>query len=333
MASFDPNESAVIQKALEFFGGWIQRNVLNLVQDAQKTADCRDLDSHLGKLTREASSGGPVGGPDKVRISDSFLPLLKRVLIVYRREEAVRIQHFQDKTHHLEVLGALDAELETIDRFTKQEWFLDTTPRQIPTLSDFLPIQRIEEIHADSGTTARKFDEKFHILQSPELFLKDLEFYRRRTDLRGSSLAVAFLDIDHFKGFNTDYTETKVDRNVLPRFMQLVEAHLHFHGHAYRQGGDEYLVLLPGFSRNIAIEFLDEVREKVASLTYSQIERKATVSIGVCIAGPDCYLTNREIQEKANKAKERAKREGRNRIATYKGDSYRDEDLEIVRPK
>jgi hypothetical protein len=32
-----------------------------------------------------------------------------------------------------------------------------------------------------------------------------------------------------------------------------------------------------------------------------------TVSIGVCTADPDCYLTDREVQEMANKAKEKAK--------------------------
>ena len=52
-------------------------------------------------------------------------------------------------------------------------------------------------------------------------------------------LAVAFLDIDDFKRFNSDYGETKVDRNLLTRFMQVLEAHVYHHGFAYRQGGKE----------------------------------------------------------------------------------------------
>src|ERR1019366_4323533 len=83
----------------------------------------------------------------------------------------------------------------------------------------------------------------------------DLAYYRQRTDHCGSSLAVAFVDIDHFKEFNTAHTETVIDRNVLPRFMQLVESHVHFHGHAYRQGGDEYLILLPNLEPRLAIDF------------------------------------------------------------------------------
>src|SRR6516162_9933128 len=59
--------------------------------------------------------------------------------------------------------------------------------------------------------------------------------------LRGIILAIAFLDIDDFKTFNTKYGETKIDLNLLPRFMQALEAHVYHHGHAYRQGGDEYL--------------------------------------------------------------------------------------------
>ena len=114
--------------------------------------------------------------------------------------------------------------------------------------------------------------------------------------------------------------------------MRTVEAHVYWHGYAYRQGGDEYLILLPNFSKEIAISFLDELRLKVSKVAYQGIQEKTTVSTGLCVADPDCFLTNRELQEKANIAKEHAKREGKNRIATYSGDNFERNELCIVRP-
>ena len=139
-------------------------------------------------------------------------------------------------------------------------------------------------------------------------------------------------DIDNFKALNTQYTEAKVDRNLLPRFTSAIEAHVYHHGFAYRQGGDEYLILLPSMSRAFALAFLDELRCKLAALRYPLIEGSTTVSIGVCIAGPDCPLTDRELWERANQAKEFAKKNGRNCIATFDGERFTPEELQIVIP-
>jgi diguanylate cyclase (GGDEF)-like protein len=144
---------------------------------------------------------------------------------------------------------------------------------------------------------------------------------------------VAFLDIDGFKQINSAHTETKVDRNLLPRFMRTLEAHVYHHGFAYRQGGDEYLVLLPGFSRDLALDFLDELRRVLADLRYPDIDGTTTVSIGACLAEPDCPLTDRELRERANQAKEFAKKQGKNCLATYQGPRLVKDELVVARPK
>ena len=176
----------------------------------------------------------------------------------------------------------------------------------------------------------RQYDEKFHILQAPQLFLPDLTYFRARCDDRETPLAIAFVDIDDFKKFNTSHGETKVDRNVLPRFMQTIEAHLFHHGFAYRQGGDEYLILLPSLSRPLAVAFLDELRRKLADLAYPDVKEKTTVSIGLCIVDADCPLTDRELRGRANGAKQFAKENGRNCIATYRGSRFVDQELQLA---
>jgi diguanylate cyclase (GGDEF)-like protein len=282
----------------------------------------------LRTLTVEAN------GDLLTHVDDRWNGLIKRIVLVSRLEKASELERLREKTSHLEVLERLDAVIQPLDELAAQGWFRDTEARTVPRLTDYLDLERVESKALQSvPLPPREYDEKFHILQAPALFLRDLSHYRAKCALRGIPVAVAFLDIDDFKTkFNSPYGETKVDRNVLPRFMRSLEAHVAFHGHAYRQGGDEYLLLLPGLSRSLAVGFLDELRIKQGSLVYPDVKEHTTVSMGVCVAGPDCPFTNRELREKANAAESFAKRSGRNCIATYRDERFESDSLYIAAP-
>jgi diguanylate cyclase (GGDEF)-like protein len=258
-------------------------------------------------------------------------PLLKQIILRYRRFWAAVTEARRDKTAHPEVVETLEAEVRILDHLVSQEWFQKVEDRRIPRLGDFLALQYVEDLLGrDLALATRNYDEKFHILQAPYLFLKDLEYYREKCELRDAGVAVVFVDIDDFKSFNSKYSEAIVDRFLLPQFMRAVEAHVFCHGHGYRQGGDEYLLLLPSLSRELAIAFVDALRRQVSSLTYPEIAERTTVSIGLCIAEPDCFLTDRELRERANLASKFAKEQGKNRVAIYEGSRYRREDLRVV---
>jgi GGDEF domain-containing protein len=92
------------------------------------------------------------------------------------------------------------------------------------------------------------------------------------------------------------------------------------------------LILLPSLSRPLALAFLDELRGKLGELMYPDINGSTTVSIGVCMAGPDCPLTDRELRDRANLAKKFAKDHGKNCLATYEGARFVPEELRVVRP-
>ena len=141
-----------------------------------------------------------------------------------------------------------------------------------------------------------------------------------------------YLDIDDFKKFNTAHGETEIDRRVLPRFMQALESHVFQHGFAYRYGGDEYVMLLPSLSREIAIRFLEALRKSVSEIEYSGVNDRTTVSIGFCCIDPDAYKTDREIETLANRAKNFAKTNGKNCIATYIGPHFEENELRVVTP-
>jgi diguanylate cyclase (GGDEF)-like protein len=259
-------------------------------------------------------------------------PLFKRVILSYRRWQAARTECLTEKTFHLELTDTLEQDVRALDALVNEPWFQSIEPLPLPRLKDFLPAQYVDSARASQDSLApRQHDEKFHILQASNLFLPDLAYFRARCEDRETCLAIGFLDIDDFKQFNTKYGETRVDRNLLPRFMQTVEAHVFHHGHAYRQGGDEYLILVPCLSRPLAIAFVDELRRKLADLKYPDIDEQTTVSIGLCIVEPDCSLTDRELRDRASQAKKFAKDSGKNCIATYEGRHLAAGELQVVK--
>lgn len=173
----------------------------------------------------------------------------------------------------------------------------------------------------------RTYDEKFHILQAPSLFLDDLAYYRAKCELRNLGLVAAALDIDGFKQFNARLGKPIVDRDILPRFMRALEAHVFGRGYTYRFGGDEYMMLLPNTNTEAGCRFLVELQARLMHIDYPGIDNKPTLSIGVCHVDQDCFLTEQEVAEKAIAAEEHAKRKGGNRIAAYKASLYREQDL------
>jgi diguanylate cyclase (GGDEF)-like protein len=259
------------------------------------------------------------------------LPVFKQAILRYRRFRAAATEQLAEKTFHIALTVTLEEEIRSLDALANHDAFLAIESKRLPRLKDYLPVQFIEASSVRLvPLLPRQYDEKFHILQAPSLFLPDLAHFRSRCEDRGTTLAVAFLDIDDFKQFNTGHTEPKVDRNLLPRFMQTIEAHLFQHGYAYRQGGDEYLALIPSVSKPLAIAFLDELRRKMSELAYPEISGKTTVSIGLCVVEPDCPLTDREILDRASQAKKHGKNNGKNCIATFDGPRFVSEELKVV---
>jgi diguanylate cyclase (GGDEF)-like protein len=257
--------------------------------------------------------------------------VLKTVFVEYRKHLATETERHAAKTFNRELLSTIRKELIQFDALVNSPWFVAFDSKSMPALKDYLSVQRIEALSSDEMLAPRVYDEKFHILLGPTLFFSDLSYHRKKCADRGTMLAIAFLDIDNFKNLNRVHTETKVDTDLLPVFMQTVEAHCYHHGLAYRQGGDEYLVLVPSVSRELAIFFFEELRKKIAALTYWGIPEKTTVSIGLCVAAAGCPFTDRELLGRANQAKTFANENGKDCIATYRSERLDPNEREVVR--
>ena len=168
------------------------------------------------------------------------------------------------KAVNADTIRHLGREVHGLEQLMAAPWFAATSALRVPRLTDYMSIRHAEAVLPQAPPLRpREYDEKFHILEAPGLFLPDLAHYRARCALRGASIAVAFIDIDDFKAFNVQHTETAVDLHVLPPFMESIEAHVFAHGHAYRFGGDEYLI-------TVAWQGLAPISAPPASVTCGQ---------------------------------------------------------------
>jgi diguanylate cyclase (GGDEF)-like protein len=291
------------------------------------------LNSKYVSLPTDNNQAAPQRSLEPIPIHNKYLPILKRAIMRQRRIQAVEIEHYKEVTHNADLLARLEDELRPFDELINQQWFQGTRPVPLPVLTDYFSVNHIEQILYSKGIRQdkREYDEKFHILQAPKLFLRDLNYYRATCDMRGVPVIAAQIDIDNFKiNFNSKHGHTVVDRNVLPRFMACLESHVNSHGYSYRYGGDEYAMLIPSISLPLAVMFLDELRKKIAELCFRDIQEKTTVSIGFCVVDRDCYLTDREIEERTNRAMNFAKEQGKNCLATYRQMKFKDDRLQVV---
>lgn len=341
MPVFTNDECELIEKQSESYLDGLKKNIVVKLQAQIGYKLPSELDSVLGRLSaliqllkkRNQEEGGrEIAIREEHAVPEEFGPIIKRVVLHQRRIVASRLEEPLSKTFHPELIGNLEKELEPIRRLMEAPWFLETQALRVPHLTEFLAIKFVEELDKSSLTLEkREYDEKFHILQTPSLFPKDLRYFREKCELRSNGLMVAYLDVDDFKAFNTRYGETRVDRDILPRFMELMETHLYTHGYGYRYGGDEYIMLLPNMSLNMGVGFIKEFQQKLRMIAYRGIAEKTTVSIGALFVGADCFLTEREIEDRANRAKNFAKKNGKNCIATYRGGYYTDAELAVVK--
>lgn len=316
MPEFSKSVAKLLSGCVERFRRAFEQDVVEALESqfrGVRPAEVKDALEELSLLERQLTVR-----TNPVVVHDGHSRLLKRIVLEERRRAAEAIDLPLQKAVDATLIRQLRAKVRPFDALMSEPWFLDTKTAHIPKLTDYLSVRYAERLLSEKvEQLPREYDEKFHILEAPSLFFPDLAYYRARCRLRERAIAVAYMDIDDFKSFNTRYTETKVDLDVLTPFMEAIEAHIFIHGHAYRFGGDEYVVLLPNITRQWAIEMLQRLQEQLSRANYKGIEDPPTVSIGVCMVGPECWLTDREVLECANAGKATAKEKGKGSIAVH----------------
>ena len=133
----------------------------------------------------------------------------------------------------------------------------------------------------------------------------------------GEPIALALLDMDHFKAINDNFGHGVGDK-VLMRFANLAELTFRDEDVLARFGGEEFVVLLPGADAEQAMQALQRLRRRLETecIEYQGQCVPSTVSIGLsCRQGEKIDL--HAMIEEADKALYDAKRAGRNRVILY----------------
>ena len=144
--------------------------------------------------------------------------------------------------------------------------------------------------------------------------ISDLQREVIRCDRYPKALTIFMLDIDHFKNINDAYGHAAGDQ-VLRALAGALQANIrqtHFLG---RYGGEEFLLILPGTSKDSSIVLADRLLETTRSLNLNlatEHEVHITISIGIAQ-----YHIGREswdgVLKRADNALFDSKKSGRNR--------------------
>ncbi|MDP3671335.1 MAG: GGDEF domain-containing protein [Telluria sp.] len=132
----------------------------------------------------------------------------------------------------------------------------------------------------------------------------------------GAPLAVAFLDLDHFKDVNDSFGHEAGDR-VLINMVDNVTRHLRHGDMLARWGGEEFLLIMPDTSLTQAEAALARLREIGFGLRPDRAP--VTASIGVAELAFDKSVNWHALVEAADARMYRAKQDGRDRIVSRDG--------------
>ncbi len=155
--------------------------------------------------------------------------------------------------------------------------------------------------------------------------------YNEYTASLGAKYAIAMTDIDHFKKFNDTYGHDTGDE-VLKLVAKIISS-VGGGGKAFRFGGEEFVIVFSGRTKEETLEHLENIREKLQNTPFTVRNRKsrakykktgkkgrsasaATVRITMSIGVSDSRAekTAVKIMKKADQALYKAKKTGRNKV-------------------
>lgn len=197
--------------------------------------------------------------------------------------------------------------------------------------------QRVAERTAQLELRSRDLEEANHELEQKTKMLEKLaltdpltglpnrramdrlsERELRRRDRYPSPLAIAMIDVDHFKAINERYLLPGGDQ-VLIDLGKVLGSSLRTVDLLGRIGGEEFLVIAPETDMEGAVVLGERIRTTVEKAVFDYKGEIITVqvSIGFAVANQDVVADYEQMKHLAASALAEAKRTGRNRCVYY----------------
>jgi diguanylate cyclase (GGDEF)-like protein len=138
-----------------------------------------------------------------------------------------------------------------------------------------------------------------------------LEEVEHESQVAGARVSVITFDIDDFKGLNDAHGHALGDE-VLRATGDALRAQLHALEWAFRLGGDEFMVVVPGGERE-AHALAERIRGALTRIAVNDV--RITGSFGVAESSPGARFDFEGVSRRADAALYEAKRAGRNCVA------------------
>lgn len=144
-------------------------------------------------------------------------------------------------------------------------------------------------------------------------FLEGATAEVKRAERTGRSVALAMLDVDHFKSFNDRYGHQVGDR-VLVAMGKAIAETVRGIDIAGRYGGEEFIVLLVEVEDDSALAAVERIRAAVAAMKIPKVPEPIHCSAGIALHhGLFERTTVADLIRRADAALYESKRAGRNR--------------------
>jgi len=170
-----------------------------------------------------------------------------------------------------------------------------------------LQVELVEQARTDALTGAL----------NRRAFYHEAEREISRSLRTGKNLSVLVLDIDDFKTMNDTYGHAAGDR-VLQQLVARIKSILRAQDLLARTGGEEFAILLPDASHDLAKAIAERICTSLQALdlTFDGMRCIISVSIGLAEMTPSLADFEKVLQH-ADAAMYAAKRAGKNRIVTF----------------
>ncbi|MEK6788581.1 MAG: diguanylate cyclase [Pseudomonadota bacterium] len=189
-------------------------------------------------------------------------------------------------------------------RLYLQSRMLELEKRQLNRLSE-----RMVQLAREDGLTGLANRRHFN-----DSFLVEWERARREQQ----SLALVFVDVDHFKAYNDNHGHLEGDRALVAVAAAIKPLARRAGDLAARYGGEEFVLLLPNTAaagaRDVADELLAAIDARKIPHKASSVGPFVSVSVGVASMIPDVHLAPSQLIDLADAALYAAKEGGRHQV-------------------
>ena len=259
------------------------------------------------------------------RVNQHFLSVTGYSKDELERMTALDLFEGQDKKHILQKIheafesGNSDAEAELITKSNQKSPYYFTASRT--NIDGHIYIVGLGTDVTEQKRTAKRIEKLAHFdqltgLSNRALLQDEFKCASCMAQRNGDPLAVMFVDLDHFKDIN-DALGHSVGDLVLIEVATRLKAALSEGDSLSRQGGDEFVVILPGTDAEDAAAIATKLIEMISQPCHiEQYELCITPSIGIAMY-PHDGATLEILSKNADSAMYRAKHAGRNDFRFY----------------